>query len=57
VYLELLLISGQAKARIYGTSKVNPLSHQVTVSAMMDFSSDITIMVDKSGWIIQAAGS
>jgi transcriptional regulator with PAS, ATPase and Fis domain len=49
-----LLISGQAKAKIDRTSKVNTFSRRVPVSAMMDFSSDMTIMVDKSGWIIHA---
>jgi len=53
-YLEILLISGQVEAKKYGTSKVYTLSSRVPVSAMMDFSSDLIIMLDSDKRILQA---
>ncbi|MGD1003794.1 MAG: PAS domain S-box protein [Methanoregulaceae archaeon] len=52
-YLEILLISGQVEIKIYGTSKVYTLSQRMPLSAMMDFSSDIIVMVDSNQRIIQ----
>ena len=53
-YLEILMISGQVEAKPQGTSKVYTLSQRVPVSAMMDFSSDMIVMIDQDGRIIQA---
>jgi hypothetical protein len=52
-YPGILLIPGQVGAKKYGILKVYTLSRRVPVSAMMDFSSDMS-MVDKSNWIIHA---
>ena len=52
-YLGILLISRKVESKKYGISKVYSLTQRVPVSAMMDFSSDMS-MVDKSSWIIHA---
>jgi len=52
-YLEILQISGQAEAKIAGTSKVYTLSPRVPVSAMLGFSSDMILITDQDGKIIR----
>jgi PAS domain S-box-containing protein len=52
-YLEILLISGQVDVKVYGTSKVYTLSQRVPLSAMMDFSSDMIVMVDSEQRVMQ----
>jgi PAS domain S-box-containing protein len=52
-YLDLLLISGQVKMDMIGTAKVYRLSHRVPVSAILEFSSDLAIMLDQEGQILQ----
>lgn len=52
-YLEILQISGEVEANSHGTSKVYTLSDRVPVSAMLHFSSDMIVMIDHGGRIIQ----
>lgn len=52
-YLEILRILGQVDIKKFGTSKVYSLSHMMPVSAMMNFSSDIIIVVDADLRIVQ----
>lgn len=52
-YLEILLISGQVEATAFGTSKVYSLSRRMPVSAMMSFSSDMILMIQSEGTILQ----
>ena len=52
-YLEILQISGQVDAKISGTSKIYTLSQRVPLSAMLGFSSDMVIIIDQEGRIIQ----
>lgn len=53
-YLEILLISGHVEAKQFGTSKVYTLSERVPVTAMMDFSSDMILLLDAEHRIVQA---
>jgi PAS domain S-box-containing protein len=52
-YLEMLLISGQVRMDIIGNAKVYSLSHRVPISAMLEFSSDLVIMLDSENKILQ----
>jgi PAS domain S-box-containing protein len=52
-YLDMLLISGQVRMDVIGKAKVYSLSHRVPISAMLEFSSDLVIMVDSEGRILQ----
>jgi PAS domain S-box-containing protein len=52
-YLDTLLISGQAEMKIYGKAKVFFLSQRVPISAMLDFSSEMVIILDRQLFIIQ----
>jgi PAS domain S-box-containing protein len=52
-YLDMLLISGQVEMMTVGVAKVYFLSQRVPVSAMLEFSSDLIIMVDHDGKILQ----
>jgi PAS domain S-box-containing protein len=52
-YLDMLLISGQVEMMTVGVAKVYFLSQRVPVSAMMEFSSDLIIMIDHNGKILQ----
>jgi len=45
-YLDMLLISGQVDMQEIGAAKVYFLSHRVPISAMLDFSSDMVIVLD-----------
>ncbi len=53
-YLDVLLISGQAEMRTYGKAKVFFLSQRVPISAMLNFSSDIVVVIDRETRIMQA---
>jgi PAS domain S-box-containing protein len=53
-YLEVLLISGHVEMRSYGPAKVFFLSQRVPISAMLDFSSDYLLILDRDLRIIQA---
>jgi len=46
-YLEVLLISGRVEMKTYGPAKVFFLSQRVPMSAMIDFSSDYIIILDR----------
>ena len=52
-YLDMLLISGQVEMQVIGAAKVYFLSHRVPVSAMLEFSSDLVIMLDAEKKILQ----
>ncbi len=52
-YLEVLLISGHVEMRSYGPAKVFFLSQRVPMSALIDFSSDYIIILDRDLKAIQ----
>ncbi len=52
-YLDILLISGQVEMQIIGAAKVYFLSHRVPISSMLEFSSDLVIILDSSLTIMQ----
>ncbi|MDH7594239.1 MAG: PAS domain-containing protein [Methanomicrobiales archaeon] len=52
-YLELLLLSGRVEMATVGVAKVFSISHRVPMSAMLSFSSDIIIVLDREGRLIQ----
>jgi len=52
-YLDMLLISGQVDMQEIGAAKVYFLSHRVPVSALLDFSSDMVIVLDKRNRILK----
>ena len=52
-YLEVLLISGHLEMRSYGPAKVFFLSQRVPMSALIDFSSDYIIILDRDLKIMQ----
>jgi len=45
-YLDMLLISGQVEMQEIGAAKVYFLAHRVPVSALLEFSSDLVIVLD-----------
>jgi PAS domain-containing protein len=53
-YLDMLKISGQVEMRTYGKAKVFYLSRRVPISAMLDLSSDLVIVLDRDMTIAQA---
>lgn len=52
-YLEILLISGHVEMKTYGAAKVFYLSPRIPISAMLSFSSDNILVLDKDLRIIQ----
>ncbi|MDD1672809.1 MAG: PAS domain S-box protein [Methanomicrobiales archaeon] len=52
-YLDMLLISGQVEMDTVGSAKVFHLSHLIPLSAMLDFSFDLVIMLDDAKRILQ----
>jgi PAS domain S-box len=52
-YLDMLLISGQVEMNTIGSAKVFHLSHLIPISAMLEFSSDLVIMLDEQQRILQ----
>ena len=52
-YLEILLISGQVEMQEIGPAKVYFLTQRVPISTMLEFSSDLVIVVDNEGKILQ----
>jgi PAS domain S-box-containing protein len=52
-YLEILLISGQVEMQEIGPAKVWFLTQRVPISTMLEFSSDLVIVVDADGKILQ----
>jgi PAS domain S-box-containing protein len=51
-YLDMLLISGQVEMSVIGAAKVYYLSYRVPISAMLEFSSDMVIVLDSGGKIL-----
>ena len=52
-YLDMLLISGQVDMQVIGAAKVYFLSHRVPISSMLEFSSDLLIVLDGEQKIVQ----
>lgn len=52
-YLEMLLISGQAEMRTYGAAKVYTASQRLPISAILEYSSDLIVVLDGEGRILQ----
>ncbi len=52
-YLDMLLISGQVEMQVVGAAKVYFLSHRVPISSMLEFSSDMVIVLDSEQKIVQ----
>lgn len=52
-YLDMLLISGQVEMEVIGAAKVYFLARRIPVSALLEFSSDLVIMVDRDNRIVQ----
>jgi PAS domain S-box-containing protein len=52
-YLDMLLISGQVEMQVIGAAKVYFLSRRVPVSALLEFSTDLVIVVDNDERILQ----
>lgn len=52
-YLELLSISGQVEMHSYGSAKVFYLSQRIPLSAILNFSSDLVLILDNDRKIIQ----
>lgn len=53
-YLDMLLISGEVEMRTYGKAKVFYPSQRVPLSAMINFSSDGVVILDRTLTIVQA---
>jgi PAS domain S-box-containing protein len=51
-YLDILLISGQVDMRTYGMAKVFTISQRVPLSAMLSYSKDLIMVLDKESRII-----
>ena len=53
-YLDVLLVSGQVEMKTYGKAKVFYLSQRIPISAMLNFSSDLVLVLDRDRRVIQA---
>lgn len=53
-YMDTLLVSGQVEMRTFGKAKVFFLSKRVPVSAMLNLSSELVLLIDEDLKIIQA---
>ena len=53
-YLDILLVSGQVEMETYGKAKVFYLSQRVPISAMLNFSSDLVLVLDRDRRVVQA---
>jgi len=51
-YLDILLISGQVDMRAYGKAKIFTLSQRVPLSAMLSYSKDLIMVLDKDSRIV-----
>lgn len=51
-YLDILLISGQVDMRTYGMAKVFTLSKRVPLSAVLSYSKDLIMILDKDSRIV-----
>jgi len=52
-YLDILLISGQVDMRTYGMAKVYTLSQRVPLAAMLSYSKDMILVLDRDSRIVQ----
>ncbi|MCK9593368.1 MAG: PAS domain S-box protein [Methanoregula sp.] len=52
-YLDMLLISGQVEMQVIGAAKVYFLSRRVPIASMLEFSSDMVIVLDNEQRIVQ----
>ena len=52
-YLDMLLISGQVEMQVMGAARVYFLSKRVPVSALLEFSSDLIIVIGADLRVIQ----
>jgi len=52
-YLDVLLVSGQVEMETYGKAKVFYLSQRVPIAAMLNFSSDPVLVLDRDLRIVQ----
>ncbi|MBN1193979.1 MAG: PAS domain-containing protein [Methanomicrobiaceae archaeon] len=52
-YLDMLLVSGQAEMKTYGKAKVFFPSQRVPISAMLNFSSDLVVVLDRDFKVVQ----
>lgn len=53
-YLDILLVSGRVEMETYGKAKVFYLSQRVPIAAMLNFSSDLVLVLDRERRIVQA---
>ncbi|MDD4254715.1 MAG: histidine kinase dimerization/phosphoacceptor domain -containing protein [Methanofollis sp.] len=53
-YLNMLVVSGRLDMQEVAVAKVYYLSHRVPISAMLDFSSDLILVLDSAGRVVQA---
>jgi PAS domain S-box-containing protein len=56
-YLEILLMNGEVEVKKLGTSKVYTVSQRVPVSGWISFSSDMIIIINPEGRVLQANDS
>jgi PAS domain S-box-containing protein len=56
-YLEILLMNGEVEVKKLGTSKVYTVSQRVPVSGWIGFSSDMIIIINPEGQVLQANDS
>jgi PAS domain S-box-containing protein len=56
-YLEMLYVSGHADMRLFGTSKVYYISQRMPISAFLNFSSDLIIVLDNDSRVLNANDS
>jgi PAS domain S-box-containing protein len=52
-YLEMLLVSGQVEVETFGTAKVYVLSQRIPISALLDLTTDLIVVLDSDLKIIQ----
>lgn len=53
-YLEMLFVSGHADMRMFGMSKVYYASQRMPISAFLNFSSDLILVLDKDSRVLNA---
>ena len=53
-YLDVLLVAGQVEMKTYGKAKVFYPSQRVPIAAMLNFSSDLVLVLDRDRRIVQA---
>ena len=52
-YLDILLISGQVEMQVIGAAKVYFLSHRVPISSILEYSTDMLIILDGALTVLQ----